>query len=376
MGLLAASRPGFESFFERAGLPEFTVPPLDNRAAASLVGTRFPLLGAREVQRVLAQAAGNPLALPELPTTLGDSRGGAGGAPSEVLPLSRRLQELYASRVAELSEPTRRLLLLAALEGSGDRPVLRAAASGEDVLSLLAPAERAQLVRVEDRGLGRLSFRHPLIRATIVSGSTGGQRLDAHHALADALTDQPDQPDQPDRPDRQAWHLAEATPAPDERVAAFLEHTAHRVRRHGDAVGAFNALVRSADLTPGPADRSRRLAEAAFVGSDVARELRTAAQLLVEARRADPRLRGSLRATGRTTVPLRRALRTNPLGAQEHHIATLAAKGLTNRQIGEKLFLSHRTVATHLQRIYTKLGINSRITLGQALASLPPRPGP
>lgn len=120
-----------------------------------------------------------------------------------------------------------------------------------------------------------------------MSGSSNGQRLDAHHALAEALADQPD---------RRAWHLAEATPGPDERVAALLEHTAHRVRRRGDAVGAFNALVRAADLTPGPEDRGRRLAEAAFVGADVAGELRTAAELLVEARRADPELRGSLRA--------------------------------------------------------------------------------
>lgn len=297
VGLLAASRPGFEGFFERAGLPELTVRPLDDGAAAGLLSSRFPVLGARDVQRVLAQAGGNPLALLELPATLDDARNGAGSAPSEVLPLSRRLQELYASRIAQLPEPTRRLLLVAALEGSGELPVLHSAASGEDVLSLLAPAERAQLLRVEDRGLGRLSFRHPLIRATIVSGSTGLQRLDAHRALAGASSD----------PDRRAWHLAEATADPDERVAALLERTAHRVRRRGDAVGAFNALIRSADLTPGPANRAQRLAEAAYLGSDVAGELRTAAKLLVEARRADPGLRGSLRAaTAASNVLLNR----------------------------------------------------------------------
>ncbi|WP_427917302.1 AAA family ATPase [Streptomyces sp. cg40] len=287
VGFLAASRPGFESFFERAGLPELTVSPLDDTAAVGLVGSRFPLLAGRELRRILAQAQGNPLALLELPTALDASRGSAGVVLSEVLRLSRRLQDLYASRVAEMPPPTRRLLLLAALEDSGELPVLRAALPDEDVLSLLAPAERAQLLRVEHPGPGRLSFRHPLIRATVVSGSTGVQRLAAHRALAEALTDQPD---------RRAWHLAEATPDPDERVAALLEHTARRVRRRGDAVGAFNALVRAADLTPGPTDRSRRLAEAAFVGADVAGELRTAAELLVEARRADPEIRGSLRA--------------------------------------------------------------------------------
>lgn len=139
VGLLAASRPGFESFFERAGLPELTVSPLDDRAAAALVGIHFPLLAGQEVRRVLAQAQGNPLALLELPAALGDSRGSAGVLPSEVLPLSRRLRDLYGSRVAEMPAPTRRLLLLAALEGGGDLSVLRAAAPSEDVLALLAP---------------------------------------------------------------------------------------------------------------------------------------------------------------------------------------------------------------------------------------------
>jgi DNA-binding CsgD family transcriptional regulator len=77
-----------------------------------------------------------------------------------------------------------------------------------------------------------------------------------------------------------------------------------------------------------------------------------------------------LRATGRTAA--RGAHRnpvTSPLTEQEHQIAALAAAGLTNKQIGERLFLSHRTVAAHLHRIFPKLGITSRVTLGEALAS-------
>src|SRR4029079_7397820 len=48
------------------------------------------------------------------------------------------------------------------------------------------------------------------------------------------------------------------------------------------------------------------------------------------------------------------------LTAQEYQIATLAAQGLTNRQIGERLLLSHRTVGAHLYHIFPKLGISSR----------------
>ena len=55
------------------------------------------------------------------------------------------------------------------------------------------------------------------------------------------------------------------------------------------------------------------------------------------------------------------------LTAQEHEIALLAAAGLTNKEIGERLFLSHRTVGAHLYRIFPKLGITSRAALRDAL---------
>ena len=51
-------------------------------------------------------------------------------------------------------------------------------------------------------------------------------------------------------------------------------------------------------------------------------------------------------------------------------MATLAAAGLTNKQIGERLYLSHRTVAAHLYQIFPRLGITSRAALRDALADL------
>jgi DNA-binding NarL/FixJ family response regulator len=50
----------------------------------------------------------------------------------------------------------------------------------------------------------------------------------------------------------------------------------------------------------------------------------------------------------------------------------LAAAGLSNKQIGQRLFLSPRTVGGHLHRIFPKLGITSRAALHAALDSLPP----
>ena len=52
---------------------------------------------------------------------------------------------------------------------------------------------------------------------------------------------------------------------------------------------------------------------------------------------------------------------------REHEVLALIAQGLSNREIGEKLYVSHRTVSTHLYRIYPKLRINARGQLGSAL---------
>jgi DNA-binding NarL/FixJ family response regulator len=48
----------------------------------------------------------------------------------------------------------------------------------------------------------------------------------------------------------------------------------------------------------------------------------------------------------------------------------MAAEGMSNREIGERLYLSHRTVGTHLYRLFPKLGITSRTELRDALPSV------
>jgi DNA-binding CsgD family transcriptional regulator len=62
--------------------------------------------------------------------------------------------------------------------------------------------------------------------------------------------------------------------------------------------------------------------------------------------------------------------RVAALTAQEHQIAALAAAGLTNKQIGQRLYLSPRTVGGHLYRVFPKLGVSSRAGLRDALVAL------
>ncbi len=285
-GFLGASRSEQESFFERGDLPRHEIRPLDEAAAAALIAARFPALADRVRQRLLTEAQGNPLALLELPAALsGPQRTAAQPLPA-MLPLSRRLQALFASRVSDLPVPTRRLLLLAVLDGTGDLGRLRPAVPGPREFTDLAAAERAGLVHM-DGGTGRLAFRHPLTRSAIMELSASDERRAAHRTLAGLLADQPE---------RRAWHLAEAAVEPDEQIAGVLEEAAQRILRQGDAVGAVATLLRAAELSPRRADRSRRLALAAHIGADVAGDLKNVSQLLDEARRADPGIGGSLAA--------------------------------------------------------------------------------
>jgi DNA-binding CsgD family transcriptional regulator len=105
-----------------------------------------------------------------------------------------------------------------------------------------------------------------------------------------------------------------------------------------------------------------------------ARELLRTAQEGFDSLGAGPwaeRAREELRAAG---VPSRAPAPTvwSSLSAQELQVARMAAEGLSNRQIGERLYLSHRTVASHLYRIFPKLGITSRAQLTAMNLDLPP----
>jgi DNA-binding CsgD family transcriptional regulator len=277
-GLLAALRTGAQSYFDRAGLPEYELKPLPDDASAQLVSSRFPDLDPWVMTRVLSTAQGNPLALLELPDALSHAQRSALEALPSVLPLGQRLDELFTSRIARLPPETRMLLLMAALEGAGDASVLEAAGGDDYRLGDLAPAERDHLVRA-DESSRLIVFRHPLVRSAAVEAATLGERRRAHQALAAVLAGQPE---------RMAWHLGEACSGPDERVASLLEDAALRIVARGDALGAVARLTRAAELSPAADGRSRRLALAAYIGAEILGEMRGTAQLLEAMRQAGP----------------------------------------------------------------------------------------
>jgi DNA-binding NarL/FixJ family response regulator len=87
------------------------------------------------------------------------------------------------------------------------------------------------------------------------------------------------------------------------------------------------------------------------------------------------RARTELQATGEH-VRSRRPETRDELTAQQRQIAELARDGLSNSEIGARLFLSPRTVEWHLRHVFGKLGIRSRRELANALPDSGPETFP
>jgi DNA-binding CsgD family transcriptional regulator len=285
LGVLATMRTGENDPFDRSGIGTYELRPLSHASSEALLDSRYPTLSTRARYRLLAEAQGNPLALLELPIALNSRHDSpnAGRALTETLPLTNRLQAVFAGRVSALPGRTRHALLMAVLDGTGELKVLRYGEPGSEADDLV-PADRAHVISC-DGAAARVSFRHPLIRSAVVELATDDERRRVHRLLAERRADEPA---------RRAWHLAEASTGPDEHVASLLQRVAHADLFRGDSVSAIKELLRAADLSPAGADRASRLAEAAYLGAIVTGDLRDVPALMDAARTADPQHGGSL----------------------------------------------------------------------------------
>ncbi|MEH0416568.1 ATP-binding protein [Streptomyces sp. B21-083] len=230
---------------------QLTVEPLPPAAAGRLLDLQPEPPVGRARSRILDQAAGVPLALVELARAVSRDPATGQNGVTDALPLTDRLEAIFAAELPELPAPTRRLLLLAAAAETAELPVILSAAGDTADPADWRPAERAGLVRIDD---GRLHFRHPLIRSAVYQSASYAERHAAHIALADVLAGDPD---------RRAWHRAAAVFGVDEQAAQGLEDSAGRAQRRGGYAAAAAALERAARLSPDPDVRSRRLVRAA-----------------------------------------------------------------------------------------------------------------
>jgi DNA-binding CsgD family transcriptional regulator len=252
--LLFAVREGVPSCFDDADLSELPLAGLDEDASNALLDLAATGIRADLRRRILEEAAGNPLALIELPAAAAEL--GSRAEQPGPLPLTARLEQTFASRLTTLDTDAQKLLLLAALDELDLAELSRAAGTPlgpED----LTPAVVAGLGTLDSGGF---RFRHPLIVSAVKQAATTDQLRSAHAALAEALADEPD---------RAVWHRAAAASGPDEEVAEALEAAADRATLRGAGDVAVSAFERAAELTAEPQRRAQRL----YLAGDLAREL-------------------------------------------------------------------------------------------------------
>ncbi|MBE1584601.1 AAA family ATPase [Nonomuraea angiospora] len=229
---------------------------LDQESATSLLDAHARGLAAPLRERVLAESRGNPLAVIELATALSSLPGDGRPAPP---PGAGHVQDAFQARIAGLPAATRLLLLIAAADDTGSLQVILRVGTLLGVAAAdLEPAERARLVVLSPGG--RVTFRHPLIRAAAYQVAPHAGRVQVHEAFARALDGAYDA-------DRRAWHLA-AAPGPDEAVAAELERAARRAGRRGGVTAMMSAFERAAQLSTDETRRAWRLIAAARAAYD------------------------------------------------------------------------------------------------------------
>jgi DNA-binding CsgD family transcriptional regulator len=254
VGMVFTVREGEDKATALAGLPELMLAGLPAKAAGELLATFADArVDGRVSAQVVAEVAGNPLALVELAGEL--TRAELSGAVPLIWPLrlGGRLEELYLSRVRALRDNSQKLLLVAAADPSGDPALVAKAAT--QLGTSLEVGETAEIRRLVS-WQPRVRFRHPLIRSAAYYAAPPGERRRAHAALAAATDPTAD-------PDRRAWHLAEAALGPDEDIAAELERSASRAQARGGLAAAAAFLERSMLLTADPARHTERVLAAA-----------------------------------------------------------------------------------------------------------------
>jgi len=259
LAILFGAREGEAVRFEAAGLPELMLTGLGHEPAAAVLGARARTAVPSVRDRLLAEAAGNPLALMELAGGLSEAQLHGLVPLPEAMPLTPRLEGVFRQRIGQLPHAVQTALLIAAADNTGDAPaVLRAAAGLQLPPDALDPAQQAALIRISG---ATISFRHPLVRSALYQAATLSQREQVHAALAGALAGE-------ENTDRRVWHQAMATLTGDEEVAAALEASARRAQLRAGHASAATAFLRAAELSTDDAHRVQRMAAAAQAAWD------------------------------------------------------------------------------------------------------------
>lgn len=254
IALLLASRRPEDRDLDYAGLEQLELSGLDPDAAKDLLAAAN--LSATAVRQLHEATGGNPMAMLEVASLMGPAVL-TGQAP---LPVGANLEAALHRRIADLPEPTRQALLVAAASETAALATLQAALGRMDLdLHALAPAEVADVVRITGE---RVLFAHPLLRSVAYHRAPALYRRQAHLALADAFAAQ----DGERAADQRAWHLGAGWLQPDDEVADLLAEAGRRARRRGAYPAAALAFSQAARLAEDREHRARHLQRAAQAG--------------------------------------------------------------------------------------------------------------
>jgi len=237
-------------------LIEITVRPMAHEdARRSLLG-EHPQLPPYVVDRIIAEADGNRLALREYPNLLPQRQLDGRELLPPVLPLPSALLSSYREALANVPPAVREELVLGAVSGV----TLGATDAGPSAWALdahdLASLEALGLLAPHD-GSG-VRFASRTVRNAIYCLAPPRELREAHIHLARRYSDDAL---------RRVLHAAAAATQPEESLAAELSSAVYLISTHGDPGIVLHALVRAAEISPSSAARSTRLIDAARVAS-------------------------------------------------------------------------------------------------------------
>ncbi|MGZ8676612.1 MAG: AAA family ATPase, partial [Solirubrobacterales bacterium] len=285
VALLAASRPiGARHLLGSNVLVRLDLSGLGSEDARALLKASTPDATSSVVDSLLEMAAGNPLALGELPAQLTEDQR-LGRVPIDHVPVAgAALLEAFESRLAALGPDDRAAVVVAS--AAVDRELAPVVGACRDLGLETSALERAETAGVLIIGERRIAFMHPLLKAVAYERTTPAERRRAHGALAGHCD-----------LDARAWHLAAATVGPDDEVADLLDGAARRAIARGAHSVAADALARAAGFSEDAGTRSRRLYGAALAAAIGGAYDRCAALLEPLTEIDDPLLRANIRHT-------------------------------------------------------------------------------
>jgi DNA-binding CsgD family transcriptional regulator len=239
------------AWVDSSGIARLELGGLAPDAAAALIERSDRVVRPEVRDRLVADTAGNPLALLEALDVMTDAQLDGSEQFDAPTATSAAIEQGLVGRLDSLPIEVKRALLVAAASDSGDaREIGSALAELGLALSDFDAAKGFVSVSKD-----RVAFRHPLVRSAVYQLHEPAARRTAHRAIAVALG--------PDEGARVVWQLAAAAEAPDEDVASRLDEVAESAVARGGHASAALTFESAARLSPTDEGRMRRTIAAA-----------------------------------------------------------------------------------------------------------------